>query len=107
MTVLLNAGYEGAWPAGLDPATNTNGAANQSLMNSIYGQLFELGEGGKVIPDLATGLKLEDGGKTVKITLRPGVKFTDGTAFDADAVAFNIKRDLKSSCTCRPTWPVK
>jgi peptide/nickel transport system substrate-binding protein len=33
MTVLLNAGYEGAWPAGLDPATNTNGAANQSLMN--------------------------------------------------------------------------
>jgi peptide/nickel transport system substrate-binding protein len=107
MTVLLNAGYEGAWPAGLDPATNTNGAANQSLMNSIYGQLFELGEGGKVIPDLATGLKLENGGKTVKITLRPGVKFTDGTPFDADAVAFNIKRDLKSSCTCRPTWPVK
>jgi len=107
MTVLLNAGYEGAWPAGLDPATNTNGAANQSLMNSIYGQLFELGEGGKVIPDLATGLKLEDGGKTVKITLRQGVKFTDGTPFDADAVAFNIKRDLKSSCTCRPTWPVK
>jgi len=107
LTVLLNAGYEGAWPAGLDPATNTNGAANQSLMNSIYGQLFELGEGGKVIPDLATGLVLSDGGKTVKIALRPGVKFTDGTTFDADAVAFNIKRDLKSTCTCRPTWPVK
>jgi peptide/nickel transport system substrate-binding protein len=107
LTVLLNSGYEGAWPAGLDPSTNTNGAANQSLMNSIYGQLFELGEGGKVIPDLATGLKLSDGGKTVKIALRDGVKFTDGTPFDADAVAFNIKRDLKSSCTCRPTWPVK
>ncbi|MBV9474268.1 MAG: hypothetical protein JO206_14975, partial [Solirubrobacterales bacterium] len=37
MTVLLNSGYEGAWPTGLDPATNTNGAANQDLMNSIYG----------------------------------------------------------------------
>jgi peptide/nickel transport system substrate-binding protein len=107
LTVLLNAGYEGAWPAGLDPATNTNGAANQSLMNSIYGQLFELGPGGKVIPDLATGLELSKGGKTVKIKLRPGVKFTDGTPFDAAAVAFNIKRDLKSSCTCKPTWPVK
>jgi peptide/nickel transport system substrate-binding protein len=35
LTDLLNAGYEGAWPTGLDPATNTNGAANQSLMNAI------------------------------------------------------------------------
>jgi peptide/nickel transport system substrate-binding protein len=107
LTVLLNAGYEGAWPAGLDPATNTNGAANQSLMNSIYGQLFELGEGGKIIPDLATGTEISGGGKTVKIKLRPGVKFTDGTTFDAAAVAFNIKRDQKSPCTCKPTWPVK
>jgi peptide/nickel transport system substrate-binding protein len=107
LTVLLNGGYEGAWPAGLDPATNTSGAANQSLMNSIYGQLFELGEGGKVIPDLATGTEISGGGKTIKIKLRPGVKFTDGTAFDADAVAFNIRRDLKSTCTCKPTWPVK
>src|ERR1019366_8293772 len=46
LTVLLNSGYEGAWPTGLDPATNTNGAANQDLMNSIYGNLFELGAGG-------------------------------------------------------------
>jgi peptide/nickel transport system substrate-binding protein len=35
------------------------------------------------------------------------VKFSDGTPLDAEAVAFNIKRDLKSTCTCRPTWPVK
>src|ERR1039457_2487506 len=47
LTVLLNSGYEGAWPTGLDPATNTNGAANQDLMNSIYGNLIELGAGGK------------------------------------------------------------
>jgi peptide/nickel transport system substrate-binding protein len=108
MTVLLNTGYEGTWPAGLDPATNTNGAANQSLMNSIYGQLFELGEGGKIIPDLAAGSQISNAGKTIKIKLRPGVKFTDGTPFDAKAVAFNIKRDLKSDCTCKPTtWPVK
>ena len=45
MTVVLNSGYDGAWPAGLDPVTNTNGAANQSLMNSIYGQLIELARG--------------------------------------------------------------
>jgi peptide/nickel transport system substrate-binding protein len=57
LTVLLNSGYEGTWPAGLDPATNTNGAANQSLMNSIYGQLIELHEGGKLEPGLASAFK--------------------------------------------------
>jgi peptide/nickel transport system substrate-binding protein len=102
MTVLLNTGYEGTWPTGLDPATNTNGAANQDLMNSIYGNLFELGPGGKIIPDLATGYSFSDGGKTVTIKLRPGVKFTDGTPLTAQAVAFNFKRDLASACTCNP-----
>jgi peptide/nickel transport system substrate-binding protein len=107
LTVLEDAAFAGAWPAGLDPATNTNGAANQPYMNSIYGQLFKINEKGKVLPELASGYTFENGGKTVKITLRQGVKFSDGTPFDADAVVFNIKRDLKSTCTCRPTWPVK
>jgi len=107
VTVLEDAAFAGAWPAGLDPATNTNGAANQPYMNSIYGQLFRLNEKGKIVPELATGYEYADGGKTVKLKLRQGVKFTDGTPFDAAAVVFNIKRDLKSTCTCRPTWPVK
>ena len=49
LTVLAGIGYAGAWPAGLDPATNTNGAANQHYMTSIFGQLFELGMGGKIV----------------------------------------------------------
>ncbi len=106
LTVLEDSGYEGAWPAGLDPATNTNGAANQSFMDSIYGQLFELGPHGQIIDDLATGYSFSDGGKTVTINLRHGVKFQDGTPFNAQAVAFNIQRDFKSTCTCKPTWPV-
>jgi peptide/nickel transport system substrate-binding protein len=106
LTVLEDAGYEGAWPAGLDPATNTNGAANQSYMDSIFGQLFELGPHGKIIDDLATGYGFSDGGKTVTINLRHGVKFQDGTPFNAQAVAFNMQRDFKSTCTCKPTWPV-
>ncbi len=106
LTVLEDTGYAGAWPAGLDPATNINGAADQSYMDAIYGELFELGSGGKVIDDLATGYSFANGGKTVLINLRQGVKFQDGTPFNADAVAFNIKRDLASPCTCKPTWPV-
>src|SRR5262249_37485901 len=48
LTVLEGSGYAGAWPAGLDPATNTSGAADQSYMDAIYGQLFELGAHGKI-----------------------------------------------------------
>jgi len=105
LTVLELGGYAGAWPAGLDPATNTNGAADQDQMNAIYGQLFQLAGGGgqgHVIPDIATGYKAEDGGKTWLIYLRPGVKFSDGTPLDAQAVVFNWKRDLASPCTCKP-----
>jgi peptide/nickel transport system substrate-binding protein len=105
LTVLELGGYAGAWPAGLDPATNTNGAADQDQMNSIYGQLFELTDGAKVRPDLATGYKFSNGGKTFTLTLRPDVQFSDGTPLDAKAVLFNWKRDLATPCTCKPVLP--
>ena len=60
LTVLEGASFAGAWP-GLDPATDTDGAANQSYMNSIFGELFALGPGGKLIPDLATGYSYGNG----------------------------------------------
>jgi peptide/nickel transport system substrate-binding protein len=105
LTVLLNQGYEGAWPTGLDPDTNTNGAANQDLMNSIYGNLFELGPKGKIIDDLATGYSFSDGNDQVNITIRKGVKFSNGDPFTAANVAANITRDLAGTCSCKPTWP--
>ena len=37
LTVLEGAGFAGDWPAGLDPATNINGAADQSYMDAVYG----------------------------------------------------------------------
>ena len=105
LTVLEEAGYSGAWPAGLDPATNTNGAADQDQMNAIYGQLFQLGAGGHVTPDLATSATPKNGGKTWVITLQPNLKFSDGTPLNGQAVVFNWKRDLASSCTCKPILP--
>jgi peptide/nickel transport system substrate-binding protein len=107
MTVLESAGYAGDWPAGLDPATNVNGAANQTQMNAIFGELWELTDAGKLRPDLASGYKFSDGGKTVTITLRPGVKFSDGTPLDAQAVVTNWTRDLAAPCTCKPVLPGK
>ncbi len=103
LTVLEGASFAGSWP-GLDPATDTDGAANQSYMNAIYGDLFELGTGGKLIPDLATGYSYANGGKTVNVTIRQGVTFSDGTPFNAAAVVYNWKRDLAGTCTCKPVF---
>src|SRR5947209_1747959 len=41
-TVLLGSDFVGTWPAGLDPATNTTGGANLSLMNAIFGGLMQI-----------------------------------------------------------------
>lgn len=103
LTALESAGYSGDWPSGLDPATNVNGAADQDEMSAIFGDLWELNGSGHLVPDLATGYKFSHGGATVTITLRPGVKFSDGTPFNAAAVVYNWKRDLASSCSCKPT----
>src|SRR6186997_2894562 len=46
---------------------------------------------GKLIPGLATAWKVNDADKTMwTFTLRDGVKFHDGSAFNADAVVWNL-----------------
>ena len=104
--MLEETGLTGAWPTGLDPATDGNGSANQSYLNAIYGNLFELGANGQTIDDLATGYTITPDGKTVTIHLRQGVTFSDGTPFNAAAVAFNFKRDIASAVGDKPNWPV-
>jgi peptide/nickel transport system substrate-binding protein len=106
LTVLEGKGYSGDWPLGLDPATNTTGAADQDYYNAVFGQLFELGDNGKLIDDLATGYTYSNGNKTVTVTLRPNVDFTDGTPLTASVVAWNWTRDSESSCTCAPEWMI-
>jgi peptide/nickel transport system substrate-binding protein len=93
ITVLESAGYSGAW-SNLDPAQDKSFAAIQDFNTAIYGNLFELGAGGKILPDLATGYTFSPDAKTVTITLRQGVTFTDGTPFNAQAVYYNWERDL-------------
>ena len=106
MTVLEGKGFSGDWPLGFDPATNTTGSADQDYYNAVYGQLFELGDNGKLIYDLATGYQYSNGNRTVTIDLRPGVKFSDGSPLTADVVKWNWTRDLESSCTCAAEWTV-
>lgn len=93
------------WDRGLDTASG--GAAPSIFEDAVYGQLFRLNAMGEVEPVLATGYQFSDGGRTVTLSLRQGVRFQDGTPFDASAVAWNISRDLATTCVCSPitSWP--
>ena len=56
--------------------------------------LFGLTDDGKVQPELATSWAFSADGKRLTVNLRSGVKFHDGTPFNADAVKFNLERIL-------------
>jgi len=96
ITVLVPSG---SWPQ-LDTATDPEQAADSTILNDIDGELFEAGPNGSIIYDLATSAKFSDHNLLVTINLRHGVTFQDGTPFDAQAVAFNINRDLQPANAC-------
>jgi peptide/nickel transport system substrate-binding protein len=78
-----------AEPSCLDP--HVGGNYPQALIATQYLEsLVSLDESGEVIPWLATEWQESDDGLSWEFTLREDVTFTDGTPFDAEAVATNI-----------------
>ncbi|WP_163100632.1 ABC transporter substrate-binding protein [Peribacillus alkalitolerans] len=76
----------------LDPAATTEGEAFKVTKN-IYETLIEFGpQDTELHPGLATEWNASEDGLTYTLTLREGVKFHDGTDFNADAVVFNFER---------------
>ncbi|WP_425467098.1 ABC transporter substrate-binding protein [Pseudalkalibacillus caeni] len=76
----------------LDPATVTDGESYK-VADNIYDTLVKFGDmDTKIHPSLASDWKVSDDGLTYTFTLREGIKFHDGTAFNADAVVYNFKR---------------
>ncbi len=62
------------------------------LFKMIYEGFVEDNGDGTLEPVLATQWDISEDGKTYTYHLREGVKFSDGTDFNAGAVAFNLKR---------------
>jgi ABC-type transport system substrate-binding protein len=69
-------------------------ASEAWYFDAIDDQLFIQGLNGNLEPDLATGYKFVNG-TTFTMYLRHGVTYSDGTPFDAQSVAANIRRDLE------------
>lgn len=75
----------------LDPQQQSGSGV--PFLRPVYESLFEKAPDGKPVPLLATGYKID--GKTVTITLRKGIKFSNGEALDGKAAAETINRGIK------------
>jgi peptide/nickel transport system substrate-binding protein len=82
----------GGQPTSLDSGNITDGNSVM-VQDQIYNRLIEFKPGTTEIePGLATEWTASEDGKTWTFKLRQGVKFHDGTDFNAEAVRFNIER---------------
>jgi peptide/nickel transport system substrate-binding protein len=83
--------WEWSLPTSWDPVTSTAGWDMHAL-GLVYASVTTLNAKGDVQPGLATSWKYAAGGTSVTFTLRPGLKFSDGSPLTATSVAENIKR---------------
>lgn len=75
----------------LDPY-DANDTLSQAVAKSFYQGLFGLDKEMKLKNVLAESYTVSDDGLTYTLKLRQGVKFQDGTDFNADAVKANLDR---------------
>jgi peptide/nickel transport system substrate-binding protein len=88
--------WEWELPTSWDPVTSSAGWDVHAL-GLVYASITMLDPHGTAGPGLATSWKYAANGKSVTFTLRPGLKFSDGTPLNAQAVKENIERGLKQS----------
>jgi len=66
------------------------------ILSNLYDTLLLPSRNGKGIePGLATAWKLADDGKSVALTLRPGIRFSDGSPITAEDVKWSLERASK------------
>jgi peptide/nickel transport system substrate-binding protein len=94
-----------AEPKSLDPHAVTAVNDFRILMN-VYDGLVRYKDGAlEVEPALAKSWSISDDGLTYTFELRSGVRFHDGSAFDAEAVKFNFERMLDKEHPYHDTGP--
>jgi peptide/nickel transport system substrate-binding protein len=93
----------------LDP-TLARTFVGRMVFANMCEKLYDVNAKLQIIPQLAASMpKFSNGGKTVTIDLRQGIKFNDGTTFDADAVKTSLDRHrtLKASSRASELEPVQ
>ena len=80
-------------PPTLDPQRDAGGPASQ-IQENIFETLVAFDNEMNLVPALAEEWEVSDDGLTYTFALRQGVRFHDGTPFDAEAVRFTFERAL-------------
>jgi len=87
-------------PAVVDPI-RTGTFTERQLSTPVYESLFDIDTKGNAVPLLIERYTVSDDLKTWQLTLRPGIKFHDGTPLDAAAVVANFERVSNPANHCR------
>ena len=82
-----------ATPDCLDPQ-KTETTASFFVFSSVVDPLLTIDDHGHIRPDLATSYTFGAGGTTLTVSLRHGVRFSNGDPFDASAVTYTFDRAL-------------
>jgi peptide/nickel transport system substrate-binding protein len=88
-------------PDALDP-TVASTYVGRIVFANMCEKLYDVGSGASLVPQLASAMpKITDGGKTYTISLRKGVKFNDGSTFDAAAVKQTLQHYMTDPKSAR------
>ncbi len=79
-------------PPHLDPTAGAAAAIDEVLYANVFEGLTRIGASGEVLPALAESWTVSEDGKTYTFKLHTGVKFHDGSEFNADDVKFSLDR---------------
>jgi len=79
-------------PPILDPTANPAAAISEVLYANVYEGLVQFAADGSVLPSLAMSWDVSGDGLTYVFHLRSGVRFHDGSVFDAAAARFSLNR---------------
>jgi peptide/nickel transport system substrate-binding protein len=94
-------------PTSLNPPLST-GQGGQLNADIAYSSLLELDTKNQNVPALVKGYRfIGKGNKEFQLTLRNGVRFSDGSTLTAQAVKANILYDIKTAAISPASFPLK
>lgn len=85
----------------LDPLHPSGEYREQYAFFAIYNSLVEVDENFNIVPSLAKSWDISGDGKTITLHLQSGVKFQDGTLFNAQAAKWMIDNIVKDDFGAR------
>ncbi len=80
-------------PDTLDPATNWS-FVGRHVLQSLCDKIVDIDEQGQIVPMLAESWEWSADGKVLTLHIRHGATFHDGEPVNAEAIKYNLDRDL-------------